>query len=334
MNFILSMGRIWMVILAGLAMGGWFVVFPTVSGAGISESREVKIMVRETSLVQGGEILLGEVAQIESGTFLKETLQTMVLENSPKPGKIKQLNKNRLISLIQSQPGLPENILIEAPEKIYVKRDSQQISSQKVREQVDTFLAEYFADREYELEQLVVKDLGLYPQGAVDLSGMSQTSIDKKGNLSLVMDVLIEGNLEDRIRISGKVAVFENILCAVRDLPKEKQISKEDVYFARKNLFSLRGDVVLENRLAEGKILKKSVKKDDYIKFSSLEENPLIQKGDIVTLVAKSRNLLIVTTGISQEDGYADKLIKVENIGSGKIVRGIVKEGSTVEVIY
>ena len=333
MNIILSMGRTWMVILAGLAMGGSFVVCPVVSGAGISEPREVKIMVRETSLVQGSEILLGEVARIESGPFLKEILQTMVLENSPKPGKIKQLNKNRLVSLVQSQPGLPENILIEAPEKIYVKRDSQQIPPQKVREQVDIFLAEYFTDREYELEQLVVKELGVYPQGTVDLE-ISETRIDKKGNLSLVVDVLIEGNLEDRIRISGKVAVFENILCAVRDLPREKLISKEDVYFARKNLFSLRGDVVLENQAAEGKLLKKRVKKDDYIKFSSLEENPLIQKGDIVTLVVRTQNLLIVTTGISQEDGYADKLIKVENIKSGKIVRGIVKERSTVEVVY
>ena len=333
MNIILSMGRTWVVILAGLAMGGSFVVCPAVSGAGISEPREVKIMVRETSLVQGSEILLGEVARIESGPFLKEILQIMVLENSPKPGKIKQLNKNRLVSLIQSQPGLPENILIEAPGKIYVKRDSQQILPQKVREQVDIFLAEYFTDREYELEQLVVKELGVYPQGTVDLE-ISETRIDKKGNLSLVVDVLIEGNLEDRIRISGKVAVFENILCAVRDLPREKLISKEDVYFARKNLFSLRGDVVLENQAAEGKLLKKRVKKDDYIKFSSLEENPLIQKGDIVTLVVRTQNLLIVTTGISQEDGYADKLIKVENIKSGKIVRGIVKERSTVEVVY
>ncbi len=333
MNIFLSMGRTWVAIFAGLAMGGWFVVCPVVSGAGIFEPREVKIVVRETSLVQGNKILLGEVARIESGPFLKESLQTMVLGNSPKPGKIKQLNKNRLVSLIQSQPGLPENILIEVPGKIYVKRDSQQISPQKVREQVDVFLAEYFTDREYELEQLVVKEFGLYPQGGVDLV-ISQTRIDKKGKLSLVVEVLIEGNLEDRIRISGKVAVFENILCAVRDLPKEKLISREDVYFVRKNLFSLRGDVVFESQAAEGKLLKKSVKKDDYIKFSSLEENPLIQKGDIVTLVARTQNLLIVTTGISQEDGYADKLIKVENIKSGKIVRGIVKEHSTVEVIY
>jgi flagellar basal body P-ring formation protein FlgA len=333
MNLILSMGRTWMVILAGLAMGGWIIVCPIVSGAGIPEPRKVTIMVRETSLVRGPEILLGEIARIESGSFLKEILETLALENSPKPGKIKQLNKNRLISLIRSQTGLPENILIETPEKIYVKRDSQQVQQQKVREQVDIFLAEYFTDREYELEQLVIKELRLYPQGAVDL-GISQTKIDKKGNLSLVMDIMIAGNLEDRIRISGKVAVFANILCAVADLAKGKQIFKGDVYFARKNLFSLRGDVVLENQAVEGKILKRSVKKDDYVKFSSLEENPLIQKGDIVTLVARSRNLLIVTTGISQEDGYADKLIKVENIKSGKIVRGLVKEGSTVEVIY
>ena len=67
MNIILSMGRTWVVILAGLAMGGWFVVCPVVSAAVIFEPREVKIVVRETSLVQGNKILLGEVARIEIG---------------------------------------------------------------------------------------------------------------------------------------------------------------------------------------------------------------------------------------------------------------------------
>jgi len=328
------MGIFFLVPFAGLAIGAWIFVCPPVLDAETPGPREVKIRVKETSLVQGPQILLGEVAQIQAGPFLKEILQTMELGNAPKPGKIKQLNKPHLDALIHSQPGMPENVSIEIPENIYVKRDSQQIQQQKVQEQVERFLSDYFRDKEYELEQLLVRDLGLYPQGNVDLSGISSSRIDKNGNLSLFMDILIDGNREDRIRISGKVAVYEDILCAKRNLAKGEQLLGTDVYSVRKNIFSLREEGIRTIREIENKRLKTGIKKNDYISISDLQEIPLIRKGDVITLVARSNRLLIATSGISQEDGYADQLIRVENIRSGKIVRGLVKEKSTVEVIH
>ncbi|MBA3008869.1 MAG: flagellar basal body P-ring formation chaperone FlgA [Proteobacteria bacterium] len=334
MRHFISMGIFFLGPFAGLAIGAWLFVCPPGLDADTAGPREVKIRVKETSLVQGPQILLGEVAQIQAGSFLKEILQTMELGNAPKPGKIKQLNKNQVVSLIQSQPGMPEAVSIEIPENIYVKRDSQQIEQQKVREQVELFLSDSFRDKEYELEQLSIKDLDLYPQGNVDLSGISNSRIDKNGNFTLFMDILIDGNREDRIRISGKVAVYENILCAKRNLAKGEQLLGTDVYWVRKNILSLRGDGIRTSREIENKLLKTGIKKDDPISASDLQEIPLIRKGDVITLVARSNRLLIATSGISQEDGYADQLIRVENIRSGKIVRGLVKEKFTVEVIH
>jgi flagella basal body P-ring formation protein FlgA len=148
------------------------------------------------------------------------------------------------------------------------------------------------------------------------------------------MDILIDGNREDRIRISGKVAVYQTILCAVRDLAKGERLLETDVYSVRKNIFDLRTDVAGTHQEIDKKVLKTNLKKDDYIKSSCLQEIPLIHKGELITLVARRNTLLIVTSAISKEDGYADQMIRVENMGSGKIVRGMVKERSTVEVIY
>ncbi len=321
-------------IVVGLAISLWIFVCPLAADTGISDAREVKILVAETNLVQGSVVFLGEVAQIQATSFLKEVLKRIELGKSPKPGKIKQLNKKRLISLIQSQPGVPEGVLIETPNKIYVKRTSQQVKEQAVKDQVGLFLSDKFRDREYELVQLDVENTGNFPQGKLDLLVGSNSSVDKKGNLSLSMDILIDGNREDRIRISGKVAVYEDILCAVRNLVKGEQLLGTDVYSVRKNIFSLRGDIVRATQKIEGKSLKTNIRRGDYIKFSCLQQIPLIHKGDIITLVARSNTLLIVTSAISKEDGYADQLIRVENIGSGKIVRGLVKEKSIVEVIY
>ncbi len=319
----------------GLILGGWIFICP-LAGAdtSISGSQQIKIVVAETNLVTGHGILLGDISVIHAIPFLKEVLEKIEIGNAPKPGKIKQFTKNRLAFLIRSHQGLPDDIEIEAPPSIYVKRASQQINQQEVRQQVDGFLTDLFRGREYEIEQFSIRGLDVYPIGEVNLSIVSKSNVDKNGNLSLFMDILIDENKEDRIKISGKVAVYKDILCAARNLVKGEDILEKDVYFARKNLFSLRGDFVRNIKEIDGKMSKTNITKDNHINSSWLEEIPLIQKGDIITLVVKRNKLLIVTSGISKEDGYADKLIRVENIGSGKIVRGLVREKSTVEIIY
>lgn len=317
-----------------MAIIGWVFVCPLSAAAGISDSPEVKVVVSGTSLVSGPRIFLGEVAQVQASSFLKDVLQKIELGKSPKPGKIKQLNKNHLVSLIQSQPGVPEGVMIDTPPQIYVKRTSQQIEQQDFQAQIDLFLSNVFKDREYELAQLRVEDTGVYPQGEVVFSVGSNSGVDKQGNFLVFMDILIDGKREDRIRISGKVAIYETVFCAKRDLAKGEPLLEKDVYSVRKNIFDLREDPARTHSEIEGKILKTNLKRDDYIKSSSLGEIPLIQKGEIVSLVARRNTLLIVTSAISKEDGYVDQLIRVENIGSGKIVRGLVKERSIVEVIY
>ena len=314
-------------------MGIWIFVCPLAANAGISV-HEVKVVVAETSLVRGPMVFLGEVAHIQASLFLKEVLQKIEIGNSPKPGKIKQLNKRRLVSLVQSQPGVPEGVVIETPKKIYVKRASQQIQQQQFQAQVDLFLSKVLKDRKYELTQLKVNATGVYPQGDVELAVGSKSNVDKLGNLTIFMDILIDGNREDRIRISGKVAVYQTILCAVRDLSKGELLLETDVYSVRKNVFDLRTDVAGTHQEIDKKVLNTNLRKDDYIRSSCLQDIPLIHKGELISLVARRNTLLIVTSAISKEDGYAGQLIRVENIGSGKTVRGLVKERSTVEVIY
>ena len=333
-RFFTNMIRSWG-SFAGLAFGFVLFVYPLAEAdTSMSDPKPIRIVVKETNLVSNHKIFLGDIAVIHATSFLKEVVQEIELGNAPKPGKIKQFTKNRIESLIRSQPGLPDDIEVEAPQSIYVKRASQKIKQQEVRQQVDLFLTDFFKDREYQVERIRIQDLDVYPLGDVNLSMESKGGVDKNGNLSLFMDILVNGNREDRIKISGKVAVYENILCAIRNLEKGEDILEKDVYFARKNLFSLRGDVVRSFEEIDGKISKISIRKDDHLNPSRLQETPLIHKGDIINLVVRGDKLLIVTSGISKEDGYADKLISVENIGSGKIVRGLVREKTTVEVIY
>ena len=58
-------------VFAGLTIALWIFVCPLAADTGISYVHQVKILVAETSLVNGPVIFLGEVAQIQASSFFK-----------------------------------------------------------------------------------------------------------------------------------------------------------------------------------------------------------------------------------------------------------------------
>ena len=297
-------------------------------------SADIRITIKETSLVVPSHIFLGDIADIQANGLLKEALEKVVLGSSPKPGKIKSFDRKKIRAVVRGQRYLPENITILSPQRVYVKRLGQVISKQDVRHVMDQYLARVFNNKDCQLTSFDVRGLEVYPRGKTRLLVDPDGNISKKGRLSFFLDVIIEGEKEDRVSISGVVAVYETVLHTTRAYAKGETISPETVYLEKKNIFELTEKGIKTVEEIAQKILKSSIRKGAVLKHSLLMDPPLIKKGDMIQLIAKNETLSIVTSGISREDGFKNTVITVENISSGKLVRGIIKGTSKVEVMY
>ncbi len=294
----------------------------------------IKIVVKETSQVKQSQVYLGDISDIHARGFLKEALEQISICASPKPGKIKSIDKKKIISAVQNHRYLPENILVVSLNRIYVKRLSQKVSEKDIRQSVEKRLSAQLSGKDYQIGSFEIRGLEVYPDGNIEYVLESKNLFDKSGKFSFFVDVVIDGKKEDRINVSGTIELYENVFHSAETIKKGEMITRDDLYLEKRNIFNLKSSYIKSFKDAEGKILKTNLKKGEYLKLSQLEEPPVIKKGDIITLVAKNENLLILTSGISREDGFINKLIKVENLQSGKLVRGIVKEKSKVEVVY
>ncbi|SDT85762.1 flagella basal body P-ring formation protein FlgA [Desulfobacula phenolica] len=295
---------------------------------------DIRITIKETNLVKQSQVFLGDISEIQANGFLKEALAKIVVSSSPKPDQIKSFDKKKIISIIRGQRYLPDNIIMISPRRIYVKRLGQVISKQDVRQFVEQYLSQIFKNQDYQLKTFNVRGLETYPQGKLQFCPDSDDMLDKHGKLSFYLDVVIDGNKEDRLSVSGLVALYDNVLHTTRSYAKGETISKETVCLKKENVFEIGRTGIKTFEEISHKILNYSVRKGDILKTNFFADPPLIQKGDIITLVARNNNLEIITSGISKEDGFENELIKVESLSSGKLVRGIVKGKSRVEVAY
>ena len=299
-----------------------------------TRSAGIQIKVRANNHVTANRILLKDIADISADPFLKQSIEQIDISASPDPDRIVSMGKSRIVHLIKAQRFLPDDLVLTCPETIYIKRLGQTIDRQRIKAFVTDQIAKGLRHKTFKLEQLKIKGLEPYPQGRVSFSTDVEKLVGNKGRIASFLDIIVDNVRVDRLNISGKLAVYDDLFFASRTLPKGIPLDREDFYVKKVNVFDFNYPVVQSFDLVEGKLLKTGLKKDNCLKTSILADPPLVRKGDIITLVASRHQLKIVTRGISKQDGFENDVIKVENLHSGKLVRGIVKEKSKVEVSY
>ncbi len=328
--------RLFVVLAAGILLLAFSV---TGSTAGTSaepddvKDSEIFINIRAHASVQSEMTYLGDIAEISVPGFFKDDVAAMEICRSPRPGEIKVLERRQIESVFRTSRGILEKAVIQIPDRVYIKQDSQELTQEMVLQQLEDWVAGQMGEKEVALDKTRVSGLEVYPAGELTLV-FSGDLPEQGGRLSITADVMIEEKSCDRLRIYGWLDVFEDILCAAQDIARGQELTASDGISCRMNLSRLRGNHAAELSDISGKEAKTGFKKGDAIRLDLLEIPPVIQKGDRVRIIVEKENLVIAATGISRENGYMDDVIQVENTSSGKLIRGFVKGRSIVQVAY
>ena len=83
-----------------------------------------------------------------------------------------------------------------------------------------------------------------------------------------------------------------------------------------------------------GKRVKQALKADKVLLANMVEHPPLIKRGDTVTIVAESSNLLVTALGIAQTKGGPGDQIRVKNCMNRKEIIARIVNASTVKVEF
>jgi flagella basal body P-ring formation protein FlgA len=172
------------------------------------------------------------------------------------------------------------------------------------------------------------------PDGTISFQEYQKGKRRFEGQVSLIVVVKINDVVKNKVKLSGWVDIFQPVVCASRDLKRGERISKEDLYFVKRNISHISSKIVTDMNKIIGFMAKHNVKKDSSLKEWMFEKYPIVDKGDIVTIVAESGDIKVTAPGRVMMKGYADELVKVQNLMSKKEIYAKVVSGSTVEVDF
>ena len=293
---------------------------------------QITIEVAQTAEVTSPVIYLGEVAKITAPDFFKEELKRIELGKSPRAGRMKQLSGQRVTGAINAM-GL-NDINIQVPKRVFVKRAGQQLDPSEVEKALRDFLSGFLSKEKFKLDAFRVRGIEPYPQGELSLVFDKGYTPSDNGRLSIHAEVWVDGVKVDRLTVTGRLSQMKPVVVAAVRLEKGRTITPADVTLQDMDVFGSPPDVMSSVEQVSGMVITRTIDKGACVTPKEFKRAPAIEKGAVIKLVAKKNRLSIITLGICKEEGYPGQPVTVQNLTSGKLVRGLVTKDGTVAVVF
>jgi flagella basal body P-ring formation protein FlgA len=216
------------------------------------------------------------------------------------------------------------------------KESYQTIPESKFREIFHKYLYQNFNSQgcDVVISRLKITGNVPLPDGKISFQQYQKGKRRFEGHVSLIVVIKINGVVKNKVKLSGWVDIFQPVVCASRDLKRGERINEDDLYLVKRNISHLSSKIMTDMKKIVGLMAKHNVKKDSSLKEWMFEKFPIVDKGDIVTILAESGDLKVTAPGRVLMKGYEGELVKVENLMSKKEIYAKVVNGSMVAVDF
>lgn len=135
-----------------------------------------------------------------------------------------------------------------------------------------------------------------------------------------------------KVYVSAQVDVYEDVMASTRPILRGQSIDINDVQVIHQKASKRSQAYFHKPDQIVGMIAKYSIPVGKVFSLQMVEAPRLVQRGEIVTLVAETASLVVRMKGKALSDGAAGDVIKVRNTTSNRVVEGIVSGTGTVKV--
>jgi flagella basal body P-ring formation protein FlgA len=288
---------------------------------------------RPEAEVAGDYITLGHLAELPPE--LAGTWGQAPIWGAPSPGQSYTLT-GEFLRYRLTRLGLGELAQEELPAAITVRQTGKALPPEEVAQALTRYLREHspFPEKQLRLQVYPLEEPVVLPEGPVTLEVVPPKGGRLLGDLTLELAVLKEGRPLKRVKVSARVTLEREVVCAARPLPPQHLLTPGDVVLARREVSPGPGqDHFTAVDQVVGRILARPLAPGEVLTPRHLSQQPLIQKGEEVTVLLEEGGLEIRTKGVAQEPGFPGKAIRLLNPRSKKEFQALVVDAKTVRVI-
>jgi flagella basal body P-ring formation protein FlgA len=290
---------------------------------------------RGDAAAAGEYITLNDLANLPPD--LAQKYGQALIWSAPPPGQIFTLTREFLGYRLK-QMGLAEVLKEgEMPPAIQVRQTGIVLKSDEIAQAFRRYVQNQnpWPASELRFQMYPQDEPVLLPDNKYNLEVLPPKGQERlMGDVVLEMAVLKNGRPLKRFKVSGKVTLEQTVVCANRHLYPHTVIGAGDVRLRRRDVTGLsQRDIFTTEKQVIGHILAKDVGPQEILTSRHLSHTPLIKRGAEVTVVLDQSGMTITTKGVTREDGFMGRQVRVRNPRSKKEFQAEVVDAKTVKVV-
>lgn len=296
----------------------WLGVIVLLFSGGEAFTLTLQVDLKEEVELRAERLTLGDVAIISyPDSRWEERIRKIDLGYLPPPGEIRVVKPQEIYERVVSRniPDL-DYIYFQGSTLCRVVVVGQKIDQEALRIRLEEELQRRFFPEAQKVE-VEVLSLGGDPVIAEGDSFDLELPASVKA-WGMNKGTIHEVSGEARIPLRFRVKVYREVLRAAREVLPQETIQEGDVTLQLEALSPENEKALSSFEGVLGKKPRKKLRAGEVITEASLTKEFLIQRGDLVTIVAQRGGIVITAVGKSRGSGSLGDVIVVENLNSRK----------------
>jgi flagella basal body P-ring formation protein FlgA len=254
-----------------------------------------------------------------------------VVANSPAPGRSETFGARQL-QKIARRAGLdwyPESRY----DRTIVRRPGDLISTDEIVSKLAYQLRQSGLPKNQRIK-LSKKDLSVYVARGTqnDVRILSPKFSIKNGNFSATIEIPRGDRGSERRQITGRTFSIIKVPVLARRLQRNDIIREADLDFIELPQSAVGRNALLDTRDIVGKTPKRLIQTDKQIRNGDLKPPTVVRKGSLVTIVLRTKKMLITVRGRAIDDGAKEEVVRVQNTRSRNTIEATVASPSRVTI--
>ena len=307
-------------------------------GVHTAVGEKINIEIKDKVTLPEKQIILGDIAYVScNNPSLLERINNILIGNTPWPGNSRKIERDILSARLVDEGIDLKEVSYGSTTSALVSVESITISGEYILKKAQEYLLSklFQPEREIIIESDRPPKDKLLPasEGIIRLE-VSQTDANKdRGNVQLVVRILINEKLYVKVPVFFNIRVYEDIVTSNRKIDRNSILTLDNLVINRVETTKLAGLTFANIEDLLGKRVIRALSPNAPITAEIVDNPPAIKKGDFIKIFVQTGNLHVVTKGVAKEDGYLGKIIRIKNIDSNKELYGKVEDSSSVKII-
>lgn len=275
--------------------------------------------------VQGSEITLGEIAQIEGADAAElSRLESFALGYAPSPGYSRVLQDWKILASITRE--FPElTFAVSGSKACRIWPTVSTVEGKSLSDAARRGLEGLLSGQDVEITLAgKIKD-ELVPTGTQSRDTRAQPSMttvmnsaNNTGIWSVPVQIIVDGDPYRSVWVPFEVTIFRTMPVLKRDLPVGSTIQVGDLVMKRTALRALTDGKSLSETQLVGATTRRHLAMNQPVLERDVERALAIKQGETISLHVSKGLIQVDTTVIALADAYIGDVIQVRVFGSGK----------------